>query len=324
MSKRWTLAASIALALTCAANGQASIVERVVAVVAERPILLSDVRQRARPFLFRILATTAGAPQRAAHETEMFRELLNRMIDDRLEEHAADQAHLAVTPDEVDRALKNVAGQAKVTVSELMAEAHRQGLSEQDYRDEIRRQVLEGKLIQLRVRGRVHVTEQDALMSYDRWVRDYEAQPPVDVRIISMRIPPGATDVVIDAQVKLAEQIVARARHGENFCKLVKQYSASASTIHPACGSTGPQPMDALQAPIQEAIRGLKEGDTAEPMRFGNDAILVVQLGKQPKAPPFEEVRDAMSERALGEAMERERKRWLQELRRGVYVDVRL
>ena len=324
MSKRWTLAASIALALTCAANGQASIVERVVAVVAERPILLSDVRQRARPFLYRILATTPGAPRRAAHETEMFRELLNRMIDDRLEERAADQAHLGVTPDEVDRALENVAGQAKVTVGELMAEAHRQGLTEQDYRDEIRRQVLEGKLIQLRVRGRVHVTEQDALMSYDRWVRDYEAQPPVDVRIISMRIPPGATDAVIDAQVKLAEQIVARARGGESFCKLVKQYSASASTFHVGCGSTGPQPMDAFQVPIQDAIRGLKEGDTADPIRFGNAAILIAQLGKQPKPPPFEEVKDAMTERALGDAMERERKLWLQELRRGVYVDVRL
>ena len=324
-------ASSAALALTCGAaslgvfakTAEASIVERVVAVVGERPILLSDLRHRARPFLYRIIATTQDPAQQAAHETEMFRELLNRMIDDRLEEHAADQAHLGVTPEEVDNALRNVAGQAKIAVHELLVEAKRQGLTEQDYRDEIRRQVLEGKLIQLRVRGRVHVTDQDARTSYDHWVKEYQTQQPVDVRIIAMRIPPSSTKALIDARMKLAQEIVARARGGEDYCKLVQQFSDETRGGQ-TCGSTGSQPIDALQGPIQEAVRSMKEGDVADPIRFGNEAILIVQLAKQPTVPPFDQVKDAMSDRALGEAMERQRKLWLQELRRGVYVDVRL
>ena len=45
-------------ALLAAPNhAEASIVERVVAVVGERPILLSELRQRARPHLIRIAAT---------------------------------------------------------------------------------------------------------------------------------------------------------------------------------------------------------------------------------------------------------------------------
>ena len=96
----------------------------------------------------------------------MFRELLNRMIDDRLEEQAADKAHIAVTPEEVDAAIKNIAQNGRIAVKDLIYEARREGLSEQDYRDEIRRQVLEGKLVQLRVRGRVRVTEEDARAAY--------------------------------------------------------------------------------------------------------------------------------------------------------------
>lgn len=202
-------------------------------------------------------------------------------------------------------------------------EAKRQGLTEQDYRDEIRRQVLEGKLIQLRVRGRVHVTDQDARTSYDHWVKEYQTQQPVDVRIIAMRIPPSSTKALIDARMKLAQEIVARARGGEDYCKLVQQFSDETRGGQ-TCGSTGPQPIDALQGPIQEAVRSMKEGDVADPIRFGNEAILIVQLAKQPTVPPFDQVKDAMSDRALGEAMERQRKLWLQELRRGVYVDVRL
>jgi peptidyl-prolyl cis-trans isomerase SurA len=326
MSRRWSHlvgAGLLACALAGAGVARASIVERVVAVVGERPILLSDLRHRARPFLYRIIAQSPDAAQQAAHETEMFRELLSRMIDDRLEEHAADQAHLGVTPEEVDNALRNVAGQAKITVHELLMEAKRQGLTEQDYRDEIRRQVLEGKLIQLRVRGRVRVTDQDARASYDHWVKDYETQQPVDVRIIAMRIPKSATESLIIARVKLAEQLVARARSGEDFCKLVREYSDETRSAD-TCGSTGPQPIEALQGPIQDAVRRLKEGETADPIRFGNEAILVAQLAKQPKIPPFEQVKEQMADRAFSEAMERQRKLWLQELRRGVYVDVRL
>jgi peptidyl-prolyl cis-trans isomerase SurA len=62
----------------------------------------------------------------------------------------------------------------------------------------------------------------------------------------------------------------------------------------------------------------------AGPIRFGNEAVLVVQLAREPEVPEFDQVRDAMTDRAYSEALDRQRKQWLQELRRGVYIDVRL
>jgi peptidyl-prolyl cis-trans isomerase SurA len=302
---------------------RAVIIERVVAVVGERPILFSELRRRARPFLSRILASTQQQAQVAAQESEMYKELLNRMIDDRLEEQAADKAHISVTPDEVDAALRNVAGQAKIPIRDLLVEARRQGLTEQDYRDEIRRQVLEGKLIQLRVRGRVRVTDQDARAAYDHWIKEMQAEHPVDVRMIAMRLPQGAPPAVVEARVKLAQQVVARARGGEDFCSLVQQFSDDTKNAQ-NCGSTGPQPLEALKGPIEDAIRDLKDGEVSDPVRYGNEAILVIKLVGQPQVPPFEKVKESMADRAFGEAMERQRKLWLGELRRGVYVDSRL
>src|SRR5262249_60895354 len=95
-----------AAVLLFAADANASIVERVVAVVGERPILLSELRHRARPHQYRIMVSIPDPARQTAAETEMFRELLNRMIDDRLEEQAADKAHLTVTPEEVGGAAK--------------------------------------------------------------------------------------------------------------------------------------------------------------------------------------------------------------------------
>jgi peptidyl-prolyl cis-trans isomerase SurA len=325
---RWLLCGfGLAFALTLSVHARASIVERVVAVVGERPILLTELQHRARPFLFRIYGSTQQAAQQAAHMTEMYKELINRMIDDRLEEQAADKAHLSVTPEEVDNALKNVSAANKMPLSSLLAEAKRQGLTEQDYRDEVRRQVMEGKLVQLRVRGRVRITEQDGRSAFTRWLKETGSQAEVDVRILAMRIPPGADSAVRKARQLLAENIVVRARDGEDFCKLVSQFSDDVATLG-TCGSRGPLPMDGLVPEVQSAIQNMKAGEVTDPLPYGtsaaDEAILVVQLMNTPRVPKYDDVKDAMMDRAFGDAMERQRKLWLSELRHGVYIDVRM
>ncbi len=318
-------AGAVCLALLAGTGSvaRASIIERIVAVVGERPILLSDLRHRARPFLSRIYAGAQNPAQIAASETQMFKELLNRMIDDRLEEHAAEKARISVSVDEVDTAIRNIAAQAKVEPRELVAEAKRQGLTEQDYRDELRRQVLEGKLVQLRVRGRVKVSEEDGKLAYGRWLKESGEQ--VDVRILAMRA--STTPAVQKARALLVDEVVRRARAGEDFCKLVAAYSDDAQT-NQTCGSRGLLPMDNLVKEVQVAVHSLKVGEVSDPIHYGvegrEEATLVVQLHAAPKVPAFEEVKDQMMDRAFGEAIERQRRLWLSDLRRGVYVDVRL
>lgn len=319
-------AAAAVLAGTQVAD--AAIVERIVAVVGERPILLSELRQRARPHLYRIAQQTQNATQQAAAESEMFRELLTKMIDERLEEQAADKARLAVTPEEVDSGLRTVAQQNNIEPKQLLAAAKSQGLSEQDYRDEIRRQVLEGKLIQLRVRGRVRVTEQDARNEYQKYVSGASKQHPVDLRILVLQVPEGASPQTAEARAVLGEELSRRARAGEDFCQLVLAYSDDPKT-KPTCGSAGPVPLEALLPELQTAATALKPGETSAPIAFrdprGQQAILITQLSSQPfQIPTFDQVKEQMIEKAYMDATERARKIWLQELRHGVYVDVRL
>jgi len=307
---------------------EASIVERIVAVVGERPILLSELRHRGRPHLWKIAASTQNPTQQAAQESEMFRELLNRLIDERLEETAADKARVTVSPEEVDNGIRQVASQAKLQPRDVINEAKRQGLSEQDYRDEIRRQVLEGKLIQLRVRGRVRIAETDARAAYAHFVRETTQQQPVDLKIIVLQIPPGSSAETTNARQALAQELVIRARRGDDYCEIVASYSEDPTTKN-TCGSRGPVPMAMLFPELQKVATALKPGETADPLPFrdpmGNSAVLVVQLAsQQPKLPTYDAVKDQMMERAFMEATDRQRKLWLSELRRGVYIDVRL
>lgn len=321
--------AGVSLAgLVASAPAEAAIVERVVAVIGEKPILLSELRHRARPHIARISAQSQNAAQAAALENEAFRELLNRMIDERLEDQAADKARLTITPEEIDAGIRQVAQQANMAPKDLIAEARRSGLSEQDYRDEIRRQVLEGKLLNLRVRNRVRVTEQDALAAYNAYVRSASQQQLVDLRLLVLDVLPGSTQQQVQARVTLGEELAQRARKGEDFCQLVLQYT-SQPQLKNNCGSNGPLPLQRLPVELQNAAKALKVGEVSDPIPFrdpnGQEAVLIVQMGSNAASvPAFAQVKDQMMDRAFMEALDKQKTEWLRELRRGVYIEVRL
>jgi peptidyl-prolyl cis-trans isomerase SurA len=323
--------AGAAAVVAVAGPARATIVERVVAVVGERPVFWTELLHRAAPSRLQIRMQTGDANVVSVQEQEMYKELLERMIDDRLEEQQADKAHISVSPEEIDRGLSNIANQAQqtqgrpVTVQDLLAEVHRRGMTEQDFRDEIRRQILEGKLIELRVRPRVRVTEQDARAAYQHWTQELKAQQPVDVRIIALRVNPPTAQLA-QAKIAVAQEIVNQARQGVDFCKLVATYSDDVST-RASCGSHGAQPMASLLPAIQAAVKSVKPGAVSDPIpvQIGQDEVIVVLMPMgQASAPGYESVKNDMMQRATLDGLERARKQWLQELRQNVYIDVRL
>jgi peptidyl-prolyl cis-trans isomerase SurA len=311
---------------------RATIVERVVAVIGERPVLWTELLHRASSGRVQIRTQTRDPNIISLQEQEMYKELLDRMIDDRLEEQQADKAHISVAPEEIDRGIANIAAQAQaqqgrpVTVDDVMAEVRRRGLGEQDFRDEIRRQILEGKLIELRVRPRVHVTDQDAFAAYQHWVKEVRDQQTVDVRILALRVPAGASQATLVSRMGLAQDLAAKVRAGEDFCKLVQQYSDDLSS-RPSCGSRGPQPFATLLPAIQDSVRATKPGTVSDPIAVNlgqEEAIVLLMPLGEARVPPYGDVKDDMMQKALIEGLERARKQWLADLRRNVYIDVRL
>ena len=136
----------------------------------------------------------------------------------------------------------------------------------------------------------------------------------------------GPTPEVQKARALLADDIVRRARAGEDFCELVTEYSDDTQT-NQSCGSRGP-PLDREpreggpgRHPPAEAGRGDRSRSYSE--NGIPQATLIVQVHTAP-IPSFEEMKDQMMDRAFGEGMEQQRKLWLADLRRAVFVDVRL
>jgi peptidyl-prolyl cis-trans isomerase SurA len=167
------------------------VADRIVAVVGRDIILLSDVRAREAPFLLKIEQDKSADGGKATLRAQMEKELLSRMVDEYLEAAFAAAGHIGVTPEEIDRAQASVAQQNGFSLARLEEEAGKAGMTPPEYRAEIGRQVLEGKLLQLEVVRRLHmdpkVTEADRveLLEKERrhWLDELRRATHIDMRL---------------------------------------------------------------------------------------------------------------------------------------------
>lgn len=309
---------------TAARPAEAAVIERVVAVVGERAILLSELRQRARPFLIEIHTKVPTEAQRAAAESELLRQMLQRMIDDQLEAQAAAKLRIRVETEEVDKAIARLARMQELKVEDLMAEVMRSGMTAQEYRSEIRRQLLEGKLLELRVKGQVRVTEEDMRAMYTRLQREERRNLGYTPQWIVLRIPPDADAATRTERRALAERLAAKARAGRDFAELAKQYSDDANT-RPRGGSLGPQRPGELEVPLERVAAAMEVGEVSAPFRFA-DAFVIMRIAQRDESRlgTFEKARDQLAQRVYGEKLELAKRRWLDGLKRSVHIDVRL
>ena len=311
--------AGVTVTLLSPPPASAAVVERIVAVVGEQPILLTELRQRARPYLIKIYSTVP-VPQQNVAVAEMYKELLGKLVDERVVSTAADKLNVSVTTKEVDDAVKLKAADLKASIAELLAEAGKQGLSELDYREEVRRELLFGKMLETRVRSRVRPTDDDAKEYYRRILVSERRAQTFRASVITLDLPGGEEG---SKRRALADFIVKSARSGDDFATMARKYSIDVS--REKGGDVGMQSPGTFGKPVDDAVLRLDAGQVSEPIVTGAKIVIVkVTQREKSQVPSYDEVKDVVLMRVRDEMLQKQIRVWLDELKIGVYIDVRL
>jgi peptidyl-prolyl cis-trans isomerase SurA len=307
-----------------APTARAVVVERVVAVVGEKAILLSDLRNRAKPFMVRIQQQLPAGAQRNAATSQVFRDVLSRMIDEHLEQRAANRANIVVTAEEVDSAIDRIADQNGIPVEELVGEAVRSGMSEKEYRREIRRQVLDAKLMNLRLQGRIRVTEDDLRAEYRSIVTGERQGLAFRVAWITLPVAPTAEPSEVAEVRELGERIARQVREGGDFAALARKYSTDAKT-RDSGGLLPRMKPGQLPRALDRIVESMDVGEVSAPVRIG-DRLYVIHLVEREDSqlPSYEEAQAELQNRVYLRKMDQARRRWLDQLRRRTHVEIRL
>ena len=286
MHDRTTPLAAAALAATAllaslAAPARAEVIERVVAVVNDDAIFLSELRRRAAPYLERAMSVPSAAGRMAAIE-QLYGEVLDRMVQEQLFTQAATEMQVSVTTAEVDRAIQE---------AQFWEAVRAQGFSPDQYRADVRRQLLRLKVLNNRARGRVNITEEQVRERYEMEVARARRTAQYRAAQLYFPIPDGATAT----EVAEARRQAQAAR--DSISDPGEFWAAGGQSL-------GRLAEGSLAGSLEDALMGLDVGDISGVVR-GPTGFHIFLLEAREAAtaniPAYEQVRMQIYQAMLGE-----------------------
>ena len=141
---------------------------------------------------------------------------------------------------------------------------------------------------------------------------------------IFIAIPDGATPAEVERRRRLAGEIVRRARAGEDFAKLAKEYSEDSATKDEG-GDLGYLTRGSLPKALEEVVFHMEAGEVRGPIRASRGFHVIKVLGRRDEGvKPFAEVKEQLRQQLYAQEMEKATKTWLQELRKKSHIEIRL
>ena len=235
----------------------------IVAVVNSEPITNSEVRNRLLRAEQQLSQQGASMPPRS----ELTRQVLERLITDKAQLQLAKESGVRADDNAVEGAVQTVARQNQITVEELRRRLRADGIAYSQFQSDLRDELLVTRLRQREVELKVNVTEQEI----DQVLREQDGGAGASLELnlgqILVAVAENASAEQVAALQARAQQVAERARGGGDFAALVDEFSASSARADG--GQMGLRSADRYPPLFVEAVRNLRTGGIAGPLRSG-------------------------------------------------------
>lgn len=221
------LAVVVATALSASsaiAADDVIIVDRIAAVVDGAVVLQSEVdgvvdaAETREPI-------AAGLDAKAVR-AERKKQVLDTLIAEKLLEAEVKKLRIDVTEAEIDRIVASTMEENNLTEDTLKMALSQQGMTLSDYREQLKKQLTKMKIVQLKVKSRVNITDVDvdtAKKQQDRATKTAgERFSRVRARHILFLVPAGAAG---DEQKQKALTVLGELNRGANFADVAARES---------------------------------------------------------------------------------------------------
>jgi peptidyl-prolyl cis-trans isomerase SurA len=234
----------------------------IVALVNSEPITNHDVRQR----LLRIEQQIAQQGGAMPPRDELARQVLEQLVNERAQLQQAAEVGIRVDEATLAQAEQSVAAQNQMTLEEFRRRVNAEGIDISRLRSELRNQILLQRVREREVESRVRVTEADI----DDFIRERQNSTQIgnlelNLAHVLILVPEDASEDRIRALQARAQDVADRARSGNDFSLLARQFSEAPEGA--AGGEFGMRPADRLPSLFVEATQALPAGAIAGPLR---------------------------------------------------------
>jgi len=263
------------LLLASASHAEVRSLDRIVAIVDNDVIMYSQLQNRLREVQQTIASRGAALPPGDVLEQQV----LERLIVENLQLQIGERSGIRIADEELAQAMISIAQRNNLTLEQFRAALQRDGLSFEDAREQVRREMIISRVRQRRVAERIQVTDQEVqnFLASDLG----KMQLSEEFRLANILIPvsEGASSEEIQAADRQSRELYAQLQQGADFAQLAIARSASETALEG--GEMGWRKAGQLPPPFDNMIAALSVGQVTEPVRTPGGFIMIKLLEKR-------------------------------------------
>ena len=293
------------------------LLDKVVGVVAGRPILYSDIKTKVDKGPLVVVSEfpldeTAAPYDRALHDAINFQLVLSR----------AKELEIDVRDDEVNEDIKAFLETRNLTQDGLLEHLKQTGMTFEDYKKDFKDQMILRKFQGRVIAPLIKLTDKDVETYYLKRAGAASDLLDLILRQVLISVPSGAVPEVVEAKRRLAAEVHQKIADGMAFQEAVKIYSDE-SKARENGGLMPPVRAKDLITTIRNAVEPLEIGQFSQPVQTSL-GFHIFLLGEK----KFAGSRDFLSKKRQLEADMRNQelveqtRHWLSEQRQRTKVEV--
>jgi peptidyl-prolyl cis-trans isomerase SurA len=298
-------------------NAQAEeslVVDRIVAVV-------NDLNLTLKPYEKNIEALDYPPEERRETLFKLRSDLLNRLVDEKLADQQIKKYNLTISNQEIDLTIERMKESRSYTDEDLRAGLAEQGLTIEEYRDNLKKQMLRGKLVNREVKSKIVITRGEIEKYYNEHRDKYAGETKYHLWNIFIRF----SQMTDESQKQIAfgkmKTVLSQLKQGRTF----ESFAAEApdSPESPEGTDLGLYRLDELSRQLRNVVTDMKAGEYSSILETDRGyQILYVQkmLVTDPKS--LSDVEAEIEDVLYNEAIDNRYNTWLSELRKRSHIKI--
>jgi peptidyl-prolyl cis-trans isomerase SurA len=264
-----------ALFLSTVAQAQVQPINRVVAIVDNDVVMQSQLDARLREVQQTITQRGGALPPADV----LSQQVLERLIIENIQMQIGDRSGIRITDEELNQSVGTIAQRNGMSIEQFRAALANDGLSYNDARDQVRREMIISRVRQRRVAERIQVTDQEVQNFLASDLGKMQLSEEFRLANIMIAVAEGASSQDIQAADRQARELYEQLQQGADFAQLAIARSASETALEG--GEMGWRKAGQLPPPFDAMINALSVGQVTEPMRTPGGFIMIKLLEKR-------------------------------------------
>ncbi|MBI5182536.1 MAG: peptidylprolyl isomerase [Nitrospirae bacterium] len=290
-------------------------IDKIVAVVNNEVITLSELEDALQIPRKKIIADSSGKEQEQLLN-KLTRDILDKMIEKKLQLQIARQRNITINQKEVDTALEDIKARNALPDDEALKRAlAMENLTLEQYKKELTEQITIMRLVSREIRSNIVISETEIKGYYEENKNEYAVLEEVRLRVILFKEKD-------DVEMNKAMDVLNQIKNGADFADIARRYSEDPTAKDG--GDIGFIKKGQMLPEFEKTALSLKNGEVSDIIKTPSGYYLIkVEDRKEAAHIPFEKVKEDIERKLYEKKGDTLYDEWLKDLRKNAHVEIK-